>query len=225
MVFRRESKAGDAFQRQINALRQQLGGSSYRAEDEELAAEQQIDTMETVDEGYPAARPEFEEGFAAYPHGDYGFEQAEPEIGLPAAPDEPIVPAIPAVDAQTTVISNNAIWKGDITSEGSMHILGRFEGNINARDEVFILEEAQVEAAIAAAKVIISGRYHGTMNCGDRLEVLPTGRVKGEVFAPTLVVHNGAIINGNVKMTASAKPAGEAPSPAAVHRRSARGPA
>src|SRR5262249_7141073 len=38
MVFRRDNKAGDAFQRQISALRQQLGDSPAEGTDEEAGA-------------------------------------------------------------------------------------------------------------------------------------------------------------------------------------------
>ncbi len=66
------------------------------------------------------------------------------------------------------------------------------------RDELFILDDANVDGTIAAGTVVVSGRYNGTLNCNNRLEVLPTGRVRGEIFAPTLVVHNGAVVNSKI---------------------------
>ncbi len=158
-----------------------------------------------------------------YERDRYSYEQPVTEIVDEVASNEPPMPVIPVVDGQTTVFSPNASWKGEIVAEGSMHILGEFEGDIRVRDELFILQDANVEATIAAGTVTVSGKYNGTLNCNTRLEVLPTGRVRGEIYAPALVVHNGAIINGKVKMTQSAN--SEQPIPAAVHRRSHRGTA
>ena len=216
MVFRKD-RAGDSFQRQISALRQQLGGEDF----EEVAEEVFVETPGGVEEAYVSARAY--DPPAPYEREQYSYNQPVTEIVEQAPSNDPIVPSIPVVDGQTTVISPNASWKGEIVAEGSMHILGKFEGDIRVRDELFILDEATVDATIAAGTVTVSGRYNGTLNCNTRLEVLPTGRVRGEIYAPALVVHHGAVINGKVKMTQSAN--AEQPIPAAVHRRTHRGTA
>jgi cytoskeletal protein CcmA (bactofilin family) len=120
-----------------------------------------------------------------------------------------------------TVVSHNTVWKGEIDSEESMHIHGRFDGVIRAQQDVFILEEATVAAEVTAQNVVIAGRYDGEVSCRARFEVLPTGRVQGTVRAPVLVVHEGAEINGSVHMT---DPGGERQEPTSlVHRREAMG--
>jgi cytoskeletal protein CcmA (bactofilin family) len=216
MVFRKD-RGGDSFQRQISALRQQLGGAEFDEVEEEVI----VDTPGGVEAAYVSARGY--EAPAQYERDPYGYQQPVTEIVQTAPSNEPAAPAIPVVDGQTTVISPNAAWKGEIVAEGSMHILGKFEGDIRVRDDLFILDDANVDATIAAGTVTVSGRYNGTLNCNTRLEVLPTGRVRGEIYAPALVVHNGAIVNGKIRMTQSAN--AEQPIPAAVHRRSHRGTA
>lgn len=216
MVFRKD-RGGDSFQRQISALRQQLGGAEFDEVEEEVI----VDSPGGVEAAYVSARS-YEQP-SAYERERYSYEQPVTEI-VPSAPsNDPIVPVLPSVDGQTTVISPNASWKGEIVAEGSMHILGKFEGDIRVRDDLFILDDASVEATVAAGTVTVSGKYNGTLNCNTRLEVLPSGRVRGEIYAPALVVHNGAIINGKVRMTQSSN--AEQPIPAAVHRRTHRGTA
>ena len=216
MVFRKD-RAGDSFQRQISALRQQLGSDDFDEVEEEVI----VDTPGGAQAAYVSARTY--EAPVQYERERYSYNQPLTEIVEQAPSNDPPVPAIPVVDGQTTVISPNAAWKGEIVAEGSMHILGKFEGDIRVRDELFILDDANVDATIAAGTVTVSGRYNGTLNCNTRLEVLPTGRVRGEIYAPALVVHHGAVINGKVKMTQSAN--AEQPIPAAVHRRTHRGTA
>lgn len=216
MVFRKD-RGGDSFQRQISALRQQLGGAEFDEVEEAVI----VDTPEGAETAFMSART-YEQP-SQYERDRYSYEQPRTEIVTAPHSNEPAPPALPVVDGQTTVISPNASWKGEIVAEGSMHILGKFEGDIRVRDDLFILDDASVEATIAAGTVTVSGRYNGTLTCDTRLEVLPSGRVRGEIYAPALVVHNGAIINGNVKMTQTSN--AEQPIPAAVHRRSHRGTA
>jgi cytoskeletal protein CcmA (bactofilin family) len=213
MVFRKD-RGGDSFQRQISALRQQLGGGEA---DEQVM----LESAGGIEETYVSTRQY--EAPAPYERDRYVYESQVTEIVEVAPSNEPVLPLIPSVDGQATVIGPNATWKGEIVSEGSMHILGKFEGDIKVRDDLYILGDANVDGTIAAGTVVVAGRYNGALNCNERLEVLPTGRVRGEVFAPTLVVHSGAIINSKVKMTQGA--GAEQPVPAAVHRRSHRGTA
>lgn len=216
MVFRKD-RAGDSFQRQISALRQQLGSGEF----DEIEEEAFVETPDGAEAAYVSARSY--EAPSQYERERYSYQQPVTEIVETVSSNDPAAPAIPVVDGQTTVLSPNAAWKGEIVADGSMHILGKFEGDIRVRDDLFILDDANVEATVAAGTVTVSGRYNGTLNCNTRLEVLPTGRVRGEIYAPALVVHNGAIINGNVRMTQASN--AEQPIPAAVHRRSHRGTA
>ncbi len=217
MVFRKD-RGGESFQRQISALRQQLGSDELEDVDEATMAEPTGGAEEAYVTGRRYDAP------VQYDRDRYGYQPPATEV-VETAPrsNEPPAPAIPTVDGQTTVLSPNATWKGEIVAEGSMQILGKFEGDIKVRDDLFILDDANVDGTIAAGTVVISGRYNGTLNCNQRLEVLPTGHVRGEVFAPTLVVHNGAIINSKIRMTGSA--GAEQPIPTAVHRRGHRGTA
>ncbi len=221
MVFRRDNKGGDAFQRQISALRQQLGGGDPRGD--EFAGEER-----EIDDSQPYAQdaysdPGYEREPAAYGRGSYGTEYAfaGDAPAVEAEGYEPRLPAIPAADAQMTVVSHDTAWKGEVSSEGSMHIHGRFEGVIRAQEDVFILDEATVEAEVNARNVVIAGRYDGEVSCGVRFEVLPTGRVQGNVRAPVLVVHDGAEINGSIQMSDLEA---DRPAPTSlVHRREAMG--
>ncbi len=105
-------------------------------------------------------------------------------------------------DAQTSVVAHDTTWKGELVSEGTIHIHGKVEGTIKAKQDVFVAEEADVDATITAANVVIAGYVKGGIRCGNRFEVLPQGRVDGEIQSPTLVVHDGAAIIGQFRMGA-----------------------
>lgn len=209
MAFRRDSKV-DAFQRQISALRHQLGG------------EQEPFAVAAYDRT-PAPRIE-----ASYRNDFPDFDSIGREPLLPSherselsglAEPEPasLLPAVPSVDTQTSVIAHSTVWNGNLESTGSLHVHGRVEGSLTARDHIFVAEEAEVDAILSAANVTIAGNVRGSIQCADRFEVLPHGRVAGDVRAPVVVIHEGALVVGEIAMSAS-KDAKATPPPVAAAR-------
>jgi cytoskeletal protein CcmA (bactofilin family) len=190
VVFRRDSKV-DAFQRQISALRHQLGG------------ENEDDTV--PDLGRPLSLSSDTSYLSDYP--DFpstGLERSAASRGLTDTSESrlpaPAPPPIPAIDMQTSVIAHSTSWRGDLESTGSLHIHGRVEGSLTARDTIFVAEEADVEAVIRAANVTVAGSVRGSVHCGERFEVLPGGKVSGDIHAPAIAIHDGAIVAGEISM-------------------------
>ncbi|CAA9528032.1 MAG: hypothetical protein AVDCRST_MAG73-681 [uncultured Thermomicrobiales bacterium] len=215
MVFRKENKA-DAFQRQISALRQQLGGPEGEDGGEAADAGAAYDSADRVADGagdYAAGG--FEE---ANDYGFGGFATADQATGVTAAPPAiptappmavPEIPGAGAGDGQTSVIAHDTIWKGDLQTEGTIHVHGRVEGSIQAKQDIYVAEEADVEATLTSANVIVAGMVRGTIRCASRFEVLPAGRVAGDVQAPTFVIHDGATVTGQFRMGSGGESAAE----------------
>jgi cytoskeletal protein CcmA (bactofilin family) len=218
MVFRRDNKS-DSFQRQMSALRQQIG-----TEEEAEARPQQGERRYPSERAAAYSPPQSEPTAGAYGFSEFassvGPQQAGSKEMTPTAPE---LPEIPAVDSQTTVIANDTMWKGEIQSNGSVHVHGRLEGAVRANRDVFVAEDADVDATVTANTVVIAGLVKGTIRCESRLEILPSGRVSGDIFAPTFVVHEGATVSGQLRMS-NQEPAETKPM-SVVQRRAARGTA
>ena len=145
MVFRRDNKP--EFQRQMGALRQQLGTQ------EEVVGH-------APEQPYSEPRPE-----ASYqPAPLRDVPPAPRDAGYssfgsyaPAVAQAPEAPATPTADAQTSVIAQETVWKGDLESKGSIHIHGRLEGTVTAAREIYAAEQAEVDAALMAAVIIVAG--------------------------------------------------------------------
>jgi cytoskeletal protein CcmA (bactofilin family) len=194
VVFRRDSKV-DAFQRQLSALRHQLGGEADDPDERHAA---RLPAVDDDDLPFP-----FEAAAsAASTRGSFLIPR---EPVMPAAPDpvDPAALAIPALDERTSVLSHTTAWKGDLDSTGSLHVHGRVDGSLTARDAIYIAEEAVVDADVRAATVTIAGSVRGSVLCTDRFEVLPRGRVAGEIRAPVVVIHEGALLTGDIAMTSA----------------------
>lgn len=190
MVFRRDSKV-DAFQRQLSALRNQLGN-----EPAELPA-----SIPDPDVGLPASRrplPDLE----FFTESTYTLRDELDIAPLPIVePQTTSQSAVPSLDTETSVVAHGTAWSGNLESSGSLHVHGRADGTLTARHSIYIAEDAEVDATLQAAHVVVAGLVRGAVHCLDRFEVLPRGRVSGDVFAPRVVIHDGAVVAGRVSMS------------------------
>ncbi|MBW3633090.1 MAG: polymer-forming cytoskeletal protein [Chloroflexi bacterium] len=195
MVVRKDSRV-DAFHRQISALRHQLGGDDH---DVALPAPERRHTAR--------AETPYHLDFAVLDDSDSasaGSAQRAPNP-IPVPRTEVALSAIPAADSLTSVIAHTTTWNGALESSGSLHVHGRVDGSLTAQDDVYVAEEADVDATITAANVTIAGNVRGTIRCGERFEVLPRGRVAGDIHAPVIVIHEGAILVGEISMAPTAE--------------------
>jgi cytoskeletal protein CcmA (bactofilin family) len=192
VVFRRDSKV-DAFQRQISALRHQLGGES----DEGARHEHDRPRSTGRESPYLPDYGEFPLITSDLAPASRGLADT---LDLQASDS---VPPIPAIDMHTTVIAHSTAWSGDLESSGSLHIHGRVEGSLTAKESVFIAEEADVNAVIRAAIVTVAGNVRGSVHCAERFEILPRGKVAGDIHAPAIAIHDGAVVAGEISMTPS----------------------
>jgi cytoskeletal protein CcmA (bactofilin family) len=154
----------------------------------------------------------------AYSFGNYPAQsgQASQE---PLDEDAPAIPEIPAADGLISVIASDASWKGEMSSENSIHVFGKVEGTLTAREDIWIAEGAEIDATVNASRIIVGGTLNGTVTATSRFEVLPTGHVSAEVTSSISVVHEGANINGNFRVGGSGGGEGRSSSSTVVQRR------
>ncbi|HEV2128443.1 MAG TPA: polymer-forming cytoskeletal protein [Thermomicrobiales bacterium] len=191
MVFRRESNKVDSFQRQMNALRQQIGDEE---QDDEFFDPEASRRTQSADRG---RRPAGDEG---YSFGNVPAASSADQNELDMD-DVPAIPEMPQVDQQVSVIAAGTTWQGDLEAQGSIHVHGRVNGSLKASEDVWIADGAEVDARIEADRVIIGGDVSGQVTARSRFEALPECDVQADVDAPTFVVHEGATLNGALSMS------------------------
>jgi len=92
--------------------------------------------------------------------------------------------------------------KGDLTGNEDMVIEGKVEGKVDLpNNQLTVGANGTVRAEISAKAVVVVGRVAGNVNGTERVEIQGTGVVEGDVSAPRLVVAEGAVLNGAIKMT------------------------
>jgi cytoskeletal protein CcmA (bactofilin family) len=107
------------------------------------------------------------------------------------------------IDGYTSIVAADSVWIGTVEARGSVRIEGRASGEIVSHDTVNIAKGAEVDAAATAARFVIAGNYSGQLLCRERLEIKPGGIVQGAIVTRLLSVHEGAFIDGEIRMGTS----------------------
>jgi cytoskeletal protein CcmA (bactofilin family) len=106
----------------------------------------------------------------------------------------------PSPDAGLSVIAAGMKIVGDIESTGVVKIEGVVEGAIRGARQLLLGRQGTVHGDIRAHEVVIGGVVIGTIVADERVEIQGTSSVQGDIHTKTIVVLEGGVINGAVRM-------------------------
>src|SRR3989338_8047511 len=106
------------------------------------------------------------------------------------------------IEAASKFLEVDASMQGSLVFKDpvNLQINGRFEGTLQTRGHLIIGERAHVQANVEGEAIIVAGELHGDIKASERLELRSTARVFGELHTPALLVHEGAVIQGQGDM-------------------------
>ena len=61
-------------------------------------------------------------------------------------------------------------------------------------------ESGRIEAQLDVGTCIIQGTLHGNLLAKTKVEIHKSGRVHGDLITPVLLIEEGALFNGAIKM-------------------------
>lgn len=108
--------------------------------------------------------------------------------------------------AINSIIGEATIIKGEISSQGPLHLNGEVQGEVVAEGEIFVGAKGKVIGNIAGSKVVVSGRVEGNIDARQGLEIAKGGEVQGEITTDKLLIEAGSSYLGRVNI---GKPQGE----------------
>ena len=92
--------------------------------------------------------------------------------------------------------------KGDISFADRLQIDGRVSGKLTSESGTLIIgETGQLDTQIDVGVCVVHGELRGNLIARSKLEIRRTGRVYGDVITPVLLVEEGAVFNGAIRMT------------------------
>jgi cytoskeletal protein CcmA (bactofilin family) len=89
---------------------------------------------------------------------------------------------------------------GKLIFDGPATIDGEVEGEIVAQANVTVGQQATIKGKLIAASVMVQGKVLADVQAEKKLEVQPPGSVVGDVSTQSLIIGDGAVLEGHVSM-------------------------
>jgi cytoskeletal protein CcmA (bactofilin family) len=115
----------------------------------------------------------------------------------------PIASAAPEPGGLTAFIDQGSSFEGKLSFKDTVRIDGHFSGQITSENTLVVGETGVIEADIHSQTVIVSGTIHGNLVAAKRVVMHKSARVDGDVETPSLVMEEGAVLNGKLNMAAA----------------------
>lgn len=110
----------------------------------------------------------------------------------------------PIVETQTrSTVNAQTSVQGTIKSTTDLRIEGSVNGVIECGGVLFVAHGAEIDATVEAGGIIVEGSLSGTILCHGRFEIRSSGSVSAEVDTERLVIHEGAMYEGRLRMDAA----------------------
>jgi cytoskeletal protein CcmA (bactofilin family) len=113
------------------------------------------------------------------------------------------------IEPKTTVLGRDDALSGRLLLKGGGQLLGNFSGHVECDGDLLIGPEAHVEADIRSARVTIAGFVRGNVIAVSRLKITSTGRLEGDAKVGALVVQEGGVHKGVIRVHPEGVPEGE----------------
>jgi cytoskeletal protein CcmA (bactofilin family) len=158
------------------------------------------------------------------------FGKKEPEGKAPGAPPPPIKKDMPReqkkvmpkdtagvkpkdTSKETTYLGKNLKISGNVSGEGSLIILGTFEGEFNLKGQLKVAQGAVIKGNIKATGVSVNGQVDGTIVASERILLDTTASMKGRLETPKISIQDGAVFDGELQMSKKAEQAPKTATP------------
>jgi len=93
-----------------------------------------------------------------------------------------------------TKISGKLIFDGPTTIDGEV------EGEIVAQASITVGQQAVIKGKISASSILVQGKVMADVQAEKKLEIQPPGSVVGDVNTQSLVIGDGATLEGHISM-------------------------
>ncbi|MFH1533049.1 MAG: polymer-forming cytoskeletal protein [Pseudomonadota bacterium] len=100
------------------------------------------------------------------------------------------------------IIAEGTRVSGTIEGKEPLLVEGRVDGKIILENLLVVGKTATVEAEVFAQAVTIEGTFSGHIVAGDLVAIRSGARVTGEITTPRLIMEDGAVFDGTVRMEA-----------------------
>ena len=106
-------------------------------------------------------------------------------------------------DALNGFVDAGCTIRGELEFSSSFRLDGRLEGTVRSRSELVIGEGGVLEGEVEVARCLVGGEVRGTIKASEQVILHASAKVWADISAPTLVMEDGALLEGRVSMEKS----------------------
>jgi len=100
-----------------------------------------------------------------------------------------------------TYIAPSTTIVGKISGKGSYVFCGRMDGECDVDGPVTLAEDGHWKGTLRATDVIVAGTVEGDVVADQRVEIAGTAQITGSLAGRSIAVAEGAVIEGDIKVT------------------------
>lgn len=106
------------------------------------------------------------------------------------------------VQTEEKILDVNASMQGTLRFDDpvNLRISGNFEGTLDTKGKLMVGDKASIKANITGEYVSIAGEVNGNIKATSLLELKGTAKLSGDIETSALIVEQGAVLNGSIKM-------------------------
>ena len=97
-------------------------------------------------------------------------------------------------------VDSGCTIRGELEFSSYFRVDGRVEGTVRSRSELVVGEGGVVEGEIEVARCVVGGEVRGTIRAAEQVLLHAGAKVWADIHAPTLVMEDGAFLEGAVTM-------------------------
>jgi len=102
---------------------------------------------------------------------------------------------------QTTYIAASTKITGTLTGQGAYVFCGTVDGDCDIDGPLTLAEGGRWKGTMKAVDIVVAGTVEGDVVAKQRVEIAGTARITGSLAGNSIAVAEGAIIEGEIKVT------------------------
>lgn len=103
-------------------------------------------------------------------------------------------------EALNGFVDSGCTIRGELEFSTYFRVDGRVEGKVRSKAELVVGEGGFVEGELDVARCVIGGEVRGTIRAAEQVTLHATAKVWADIQAPSLVMEDGAFLEGSVSM-------------------------
>ena len=112
-----------------------------------------------------------------------------------------------SANGPATYIAKGSKISGKLTGKGNYVFCGEVEGDCDIEGPVTLADSGHWKGTLKATDVIVAGTVEGDVVASQRVEILGSARIAGSLSGNSIAVAEGAVIEGEIKVTSGQAPA------------------